>query len=303
MTKILVTGASGSIGSALLPVLDDAGVDVWTVDRRPLDRSQHTVADLEDPASVQSLVGFGPDSVVHLAGALGSDVDQLFRANVLGTVNLLEALAPGTSVVVAGSAAEYGSGHGVPLSESDPLRPVSPYGWSKVAQSTVATAISERRSHRLTLVRPFNVVSSTPPVATALGNMRRQLEAQHDGRQVAVETGRLDVVRDYVPIAFVATVLGAIAQDAESTGTFNICSGVGLELGGILEAMGSIFNVDIVAKPDPALVALPAASIVTGDPSLLLDRFGLSVKPTEHSIAMLALGFDEPSVRSPSSDV
>ena len=290
--KVLVTGASGAIGRVLTPVLDAAGIDVWTTDRLPLDRDQHIVTDLADPESVRSLADVAPDGVVHLAGILGSDIGQLFPANVLGTVNLLEALAPGTRVVVAGSAAEYGEGKGVPLAESDPLSPVNAYGWSKVAQTTISSVISDRRALQLTVVRPFNIINPQPPPTTALGNMRRQLIDAGSGRTASVVTGRLDVIRDYVPIDFVANVLATVVQDSESTGTFNACSGVGIELGSILQAMGRLRGVEIIVEPDPHLVSLPAASIVTGDPEKLANRFGLSVRPDAESIASLVLGID-----------
>lgn len=288
--KVLVTGASGAIGRALIPVLDQVGIDVWTTDRLPLDREQHIVVDLEDPESVTPLADIAPDGVVHLAGVLGGDISQLFPANVLGTINLLESMAPGTRVVVAGSAAEYGEGQGVPLSESDPLRPVNAYGWSKVAQTTISSVIAGRRSLQLTVVRPFNIISPQPPPTTALGNMRRQLVAAGDERNATVVTGRLDVVRDYVSIDFVATVLATAIQDAESVGTFNACSGVGVELGTILHAMGELIGVETIAEPDPHLVSLPAASIVTGNPEKLAARFGLGVQPDAKSIASLVLG-------------
>lgn len=291
--RVLVTGASGAIGTALLPHLDAAHLDVWTVDLRPLDRNQHLVVDLEDPGSVQSVGEMRPDAVVHLAGALGSDVDQLFRANVLGTVNLLSLLAQGTRVIVTGSAAEYGEGQGTPLAETDSLRPVNPYGWSKVAQTTIASAIAERRSLELTVVRPFNIVSADLPATTALGNMLRQVRGNGDASSAVIRTGRLDIVRDYVPLEFVAHVLSTLVHEPESTGTFNICSGVGIKLGDILGAMGKALSVEIVADPDPTLISLPAPSIVTGDPTRLADRFELTVRPTSKSIAALVLGLSQ----------
>ena len=288
----MVTGAAGMIGSALLETLDATDVEVWTTARQSLPRSQHIVADLEDPESAAGLAELEPQIVIHLAGSVGPGFDTLFTSNVLGTVSLLESLPGETRVVVAGSAAEYGIGDGNPLRESDPLHPVRPYGWAKVVQTTLARAIAARRFLRLTIVRPFNIVGPKLPTSTALGNIAHQLEERVDTAAPTVTAGRLDVIRDYVPLGFVASAFQRVALDPESPPIVNICSGIGIALGDVLLAMGEALNVTITEEIDPALAAIPAGPAVIGDPSVLRDRFELTVEMTPQMVAATALGLE-----------
>ncbi len=288
MTSILLTGAAGMIGSVVLRRLEANGASVWTTDLRPLDREQHITADLNDPSAVRSVVEPGFDAVIHLSGAVGGSLDGLFTSNVLGTTRLLDALPDGSRVVVAGSAAEYGAGEGDPISEGDPLRPVSPYGWAKAAQSSIASSIAADRGHRLTVVRPFNVVGPNLPSTTAVGNMRKQLIAADSGTEVVV--GRLDIVRDYVAVDFVASVFCDVAVDPDGPQVLNACSGVGILLHDVLDAMIAMLGIDVDVKSDPHLAGLSAASIVVGNPRIAIDRYGLETRPDAQEIARVALG-------------
>jgi nucleoside-diphosphate-sugar epimerase len=288
VTSVLLTGAAGMIGSAVLQELESSGVSVWTTDRRSLDRPQHLVADLNDPDAVARLTEIDYDAVVHLSGAVAGDPYDLFTSNVLGTVRLLDGLPHSSLIVMAGSAAEYGPGEGEPISESDPLRPISPYGWAKVAQSSVARSIAARRDHRLSIVRPFNVVAPDLPATTALGNMRRQLTAAEAGATLVV--GRLDIERDYVSARFVASVICAITSDAEPPEVANVCSGIGIQLGEILDAMIDLTDLSVSVVSDPHLATLPAPTSVIGDPLPVADRYGLEFRPDATSIAQTALG-------------
>ena len=189
---------------------------------------------------------------------------------------------------MAGSAAEYGSGDGAPISEGDPLNPVSAYGWAKTAQSAVASSIAAEQGHRLTVVRPFNVFGSRLPPTTALGNMRRQLTSATAGS--AIEVGRLDIVRDYVPVDFVASVFCEAAADPNGPSAINACSGVGVLLQDVLNEMIALLDLDIEVKLDPLLAGLSAASTVIGDPAVAIDRYGLEVRPDAHVVARVVLG-------------
>ena len=288
MTSILLTGAAGMIGSVVLRELESSGVSVWTTDRRSLDRPQHVVADLNDPNAVARLVETSYDAVIHLSGAVAGDPYDLFTSNALGSVRLLDGLPRGSRIVMAGSAAEYGEGEGKPISESHPLRPVSPYGWAKVAQSSVAQSIADRRDHQLTIVRPFNVVAPDLPATTALGNMRAQLAGTNTDGTISV--GRLDVVRDYVPVDFVASVFRVAAADPNGPPVLNACSGIGLRLHDVLDAMIEILGVDVAVAADPDLANLSAASIVVGDPAATVERYRIGIRPDASSIAAVALG-------------
>jgi nucleoside-diphosphate-sugar epimerase len=126
--------------------------------------------------------------------------------------------------------------------------------------------------------------------------MRRQLLAAA-GRERSVRCGRLDIVRDFVPLAdVVETVRRLLAQPvAEVSGrVIDVCSGVGIALGEILAAMAKRLDVDVRIVHDPDLAALPAPLRAVGDPAALLAAVGLAISPTPESLAGLLLE-DQPT--------
>lgn len=288
--RVLVTGADGLIGRALVPVLAAHGHETHTTSRRSSSTARHHVADLSVHRATQALVDLvAPDVIVHLAGGATAERHELYRANVLTTVNVAEAsalLGTRPHLIVAGSAAEYGDNGGEPLAETSPLRPVSAYGMAKVAATTLAESLAEAGEFSLTIARPFNVVSSLQPVTTALGNLRAQLFAQEGGVRV-VHCGRLDLTRDFVTLDFVTQALARIV-DGRHPGAYNICSGVGISVDSILVAMSQCLGVEVKLEPQAELLALPAAECVIGDPRRLAT-LGLACAPTAEALAGLCL--------------
>ena len=141
---------------------------------------------------------------------------------------------------------------------------------------------------RLCIVRPFNIVSPDLPSTFALGNMRVQLLAEK-GRHRVVRCGRLDVVRDFVPLGFVLEVLVRLLDLEKWPEILNVCSGVGIELESVLHAMADELDVDVSTVPVPELVAIPSASRIVGD-ATLLRALGLVCEPTARSLGCLLVG-------------
>jgi len=287
--RILLTGASGLIGAELFPRLSAAGYEVIPVSRTPASLPGHRRCDLADRRQADELMRSAPDAIIHLAGGQRAEPLALYRDNVLTTVHLLEAaadLATPPYCVVFGSAAEYGGGER-PVTESADLRPISDYGRAKVAQTALARAIAQQRSLPITVLRPFNVVSPRLPAGTALGNIRDQLRRQSGDRR-AVRCGRLDVVRDYVPVAAVAEAVMRLLA-TPTPGVFNVCSGKGLELSAIVNAMARRLGAELAIEVDPELAALPAPPAAIGDPAALRAAIGLVIEATPESVAAVVL--------------
>ena len=239
--SVLVTGSSGLIGRAVVARLNALAADVTGVSRRDMSRWV-LQADLTDRAAAAEIVQqVSPSSVVHLAGAATGRREDLHRANVVTTRNLLEAVAtrdPAPAVIVAGSSAEYGAPIADRVAEDHPTRPVTPYGRAKVQQSMVVQQIAAAAGLRYCIVRPFNIVSSELPDTVALGNIRRQLLAG-TGPKRTIQCGRLDVVRDFIPLEFVVDTVVRLLQLDNWPPILNVCSGVGIELAELVDRLGS----------------------------------------------------------------
>jgi nucleoside-diphosphate-sugar epimerase len=291
---VLITGAGGLIGQELLRRLMPETPQVVTAGRSEPSHAGHVRCDLSVPEEASALIeAVRPATIVHLAGGTSPDRHEVYRKNVLPAVYLLNAaarLAEPPYCIVMGSAAEYGEASAEqPVSESSSLRPVSDYGRAKLAQTTLAESICEPAGLPLTILRPFNVVSPHLPASTALGNMREQL-LRGEGRERAVECGRLDVVRDFVPISAVAETIRRLLMSPAPGEVINVCSGVGIELGSVLRALAERLEVAMRIIQKPELLAIPAAPRIVGDPSLLARTTGIRIEATAEGTAEILLG-------------
>jgi GDP-4-dehydro-6-deoxy-D-mannose reductase len=283
--RVLVTGATGLLGRALLERLADGPFETIGLARS----APHGIsADLREHEGAHAAAAVRPDAVVHLAGSAGGDETALERSNVTATANLIEVLSDARPyVVVAGSAAEYGEPPDGIIRDDSPTAPLTPYGRAKVRQTELAQRECERHGMPLTIARPFNVVARDLPQTTALGNFRHQLLAQ-SGSPRTLRCGRLDVVRDYVSATFVADALARLLELEEPPAVLNVCSGVGIELRAIVDVAAELLGTELELEQDPALAAIPAAERVVGDPSRLRS-LGLEYRPTARQLAGVLL--------------
>lgn len=136
---VLVTGATGLVGTRLLPRLVEAGIEVRALVRRgkPLPAGVTAVeGDLLDTASLSAAVA-GVDAIVHLAGLLRTqDAKQIWEVNLEGTRNLIDAAkanAPGARFILASTSLVYNADSPRPSLESDDVAPARDYPASKVA--------------------------------------------------------------------------------------------------------------------------------------------------------------------------
>lgn len=174
---VLVTGAAGFIGSALLRVL--AGGDtgqVTALDLREvpavqrLDHIAYEHGDIREPKLQEIILRVRPQTVVHLASvvAVGGDDRRDYEIDVLGTRNVLEAcLAAGVQhLIVTSSGAAYGyhADNPVPLQETDPLRGNDDFSYARnkrEVEEMLARWRSEHPGLRQTIFRPCTVLGPT----------------------------------------------------------------------------------------------------------------------------------------------
>jgi len=178
MTTILLTGATGLVGSRLLPRLAEAGFDCRALVRGDADLPTGTTAvrgDLADPESLQPAVA-GVDAVVHLAALFRTrDEDAIWRANRDGTRHLVDATrlhAPGARFVMASTGNVYDADALRPGREGDSCTPTAAYPASKL----VAEALVRDSGLAWSVLRlPFvygdgdGHLASMPTLATQFG--------------------------------------------------------------------------------------------------------------------------------------
>jgi UDP-glucose 4-epimerase len=269
MPHVLVTGAAGFIGSHLCDALLDAGHAVVGLDSfsphydralkqlnleaaRGRDGFSFLEADLTDPVLRDAVAE--ADVVFHLAARPGvrdswDDFGDYVHANIAGTKAVLDACAGrDVRLVYASSSSVYGNAERLPVDEGQPLRPISPYGASKVMTETLAHAYAA--SHGLPVVglRYFTVYG--PRQRPDMG-ISRFIEWAESGRELAVY-GDGQQLRDFTYVADAVAATQLAAERGRPGAAYNIASGRPLELLEVLGALGEILGDRLVLRHEEA---------------------------------------------------
>jgi GDP-4-dehydro-6-deoxy-D-mannose reductase len=253
--RVLVTGAGGLAGRALVRHLlaPEGDREVIAVYRKNLpassDRFTPVKLDLKDhERTLCRIREAAPDVVIHLAGQNHGSLAGLLESNVVATENLLDAactLQEPVRVLVTGSSAVYGYAGPGPIPESAPLRPVGPYGVSKVAAELLALSYHAVRQLPVAVVRPFNLVGPGQPEAYVCGKIVRQVAEIESGKREEISLADLTSRRDFVDVRDVAGACWSLAGVPEfgdrcAGKAFNVGSGKAHSVAGVIEMVRKI---------------------------------------------------------------
>ncbi|TFW15394.1 GDP-mannose 4,6-dehydratase [Duganella callida] len=267
--RALITGLSGFTGQYVARELRAAGYAIFgtTTPGHVVGEGEYAV-DLLDRAGLAAMIReVRPDVVVHLAAiafVAHGDVEQIYRVNVVGTRNLLEALAAAehkpSAVLLASSANIYGNTDAGVIAETVPAAPANDYAVSKLSMEYMARLWQDKLP--LIVVRPFNY--------TGVGQHENFLLPKivsHFRRAAAdIELGNLHVWRDFSDVRMVASCYRKLLAAPAAIGqTFNICSGHGYSLGEALEMMNRIAGYQINVRVNPAFVRANEVVRLVGD--------------------------------------
>jgi GDP-4-dehydro-6-deoxy-D-mannose reductase len=277
--KILVTGATGFVGAALIRSLEAEGraADVIAVSRRG-----PYVTDLRKREDAHAMIrDVRPAVLFHLGGLINStNLDDLYASNVASTQYLLEAIgthAPACRVVVPGSAAEYGRvpQEELPISEKRVPTPLVPYGLAKVWQ-TATTGYFASRGVSAVVARLFNLVGTGTPTRLSVGAFAEQLRLIREGEEEPLlVVGDLTPRRDFIDVADASAALIALAATTEATGIYNVCSGRSVSMAEVLDILVTESGLDVkIAVDDARLRHRAEIPDSVGDPARLQAATG-----------------------------
>ncbi len=270
--RVLVTGAAGFTGRHLCTLLRTAGYRVAGLVEQGEATPENFVADLVDPQQTGRVIAeFEPDLVVHLAAISfpgHADGARIYRTNVEGSYTLLDALAraarPPRHVLLPSTGTVYGRVESSALEESAALAPVSHYAVSKLAMEYVAGQF--QASLPITIVRPFNYTGPGQKEPFLVPKIVRHFA---DGAS-RIELGNVDVVRDFLDVRVVAEVYRRLLETPQAAGgTFNLCSGRGVSVRAIVQALEAVagrpmeihVNQEFVRAGEPARIVGSAARL------------------------------------------
>jgi len=258
---IVITGGSGFIGSHLCSSLCGEGQEAMIIDIAPPPlgaKAQFVRASVLDPARLQKLFA-GAEAVAHLAALIDvqssiADPFSDFQVNAQGTINVLEAArrAGVGKVVFASSAAVYGNPEEIPIRESHPTNPLSPYGASKLAAERYVLLYNRLYGMKNTVLRLFNVYgrgqSAFSPYS---GVITKFAAAISSGKQPTIY-GDGKQTRDFVHVDDAANAFLLAMESGGCDTPLNIGSGRETSILELLDAMCA------AAGKSPAPQFLPA---------------------------------------------
>jgi GDP-6-deoxy-D-talose 4-dehydrogenase len=289
MAKVLVTGADGFTGRYMAAALAAQGHEVHGLVYRLHGQSIPGVsalheAGLADAAAVLAVVRqLRPQRVAHLAAiafVAHGDAQTIYTTNLLGTRNLLEALAAAPmaleSVLLASSANIYGNGTEGVLDENTPAAPANDYAVSKLAMEYVARLYAERLP--IVVSRPFNYTG----VGQDESFLLPKIVAHVKRAAPTIELGNLHVARDFSDVRMVVQAYLRLLQTPAAIGqTFNVCSGKAHTLTEVLDLVREVSGRDFDVRVNPAFVRPNEVKVLLGTRAKLeacigaLDAFEL----------------------------
>lgn len=275
--RALITGLRGFTGYYMAQELTAAGYRVYGTVMPGEELGPDIMpVDLCDREAVARMVDeVQPDVVAHLAGiafVAHSNAELIYRVNVVGTRNLLEALANGkhrpTSVLLASSANIYGNAS-VPVIDENVLpSPANDYAVSKLAMEYMARLWMDKLP--ITIARPFNYTG----VGQAENFLLPKIVSHFRRNEKRIELGNLAIARDFSDVRMVARAYRRLMAVAPSGEAFNVCSGSSHSLANLIDMMSEIAGYHIDVHVNPAFVRANDVLTLSGSNSKLTAVIG-----------------------------
>lgn len=238
---VLVTGARGGFARAFIPKLEDSlRNDVLRVIRGAVQLPSEIVCNLSDKGAVEYLIRkTRPKIIYHFAGSFAGDFETDILVNAYSSKWIFDELIRSKldcRVVLMGSAAEYGlvSETANPVSENQPLKPVSIYGLTKVIQSQIAALYSSMHGVDAVVARVFNLAGEGLSPRLFYGRLLSLINSYKRGEIEKLSFGNLDAVRDYINFDDASTQIIAIANRGIQGEVYNVGSGVPVRIKDLL---------------------------------------------------------------------
>lgn len=305
---MLVTGGAGYIGSHACKALFEANYTPiafdnlaygheWAVKWGPLE-----VGDILDRSRLDEVLKqYQPIAILHFAafayvGESVTDPGKYYRNNVAGSLALIEAARDHNidKLVFSSTCATYGVPDRLPIKEETPLKPINPYGASKLMVERMLADFSAAHNLRYIALRYFNAAGADP------NNM---VGESHDpethliplifdaasGRRPEITVFGMDYetpdgtcIRDYIHVSDLADahVLALEALiEGEPSQTFNLGLGFGFSVLEVIEAVECVTGLHVPVRRGPRRPGDPA--VLVSDPTKAMDLLGWNPKFTE----------------------
>ena len=290
MTRALITGVTGFAGSHLAEYLlaEQSEVEIfgtyrWRSRTENIDglasRIRLVEADMRDSSSMlQILDEIRPDYVFHLAAqsfvpSSWTAPNETLTTNITGQTNLFEAirrLRLDPVVQIACSSEEYGlvRPDETPITEDNPLRPLSPYAVSKVGQDLLGYQYFQSYGLKVIRTRGFNHTGPRRGPVFVTSNFAKQIASIEAGLQEPViRVGNLDAVRDFTDVRDMVRAYWLAVLHGKPGEAYNIATGTGITIRQLLDRLLALSTAEVKVELDPDRLRPSDVEILIGDSS------------------------------------
>jgi GDP-4-dehydro-6-deoxy-D-mannose reductase len=288
--RALITGITGFAGSHLAeyllaeqPQVEVHGTRRW---RSRMENIQHlegkvhlVETDLADPTStLRTLERVQPDYIFHLAAQSFVPTSwvapsETMNLNLVGQINIFEAIRTlkiDPVVQIACSSEEYGLvlPDEVPIKETNPLRPLSPYAVSKVAQDYLGYQYFMSYGIKAIRTRGFNHTGPRRGEVFVSSNFCRQLARIEAGlNPPVIRVGNLDAVRDFTDVRDMVRAYWLAVTKGKPGEVYNIATGQGITIRAMLDKLLAMSKVQVTVEVDPDRLRPSDVEVLLGDSS------------------------------------
>ena len=269
--KVLITGITGFAGSHLADFIlnNIKGAKVFGIER-PRSRTDYIKhikdkitffdCDIRDASSVKRIIkAIKPDRIFHLAAQTfvptsWSAPQETLVTNIIGQLNIFEAIRDaGISplIQIAGSSEEYGlvREKDIPIKETCPLMPLSPYAVSKVGQDFLGYQYFKSYGLKVVRTRGFNHTGPRRGESFVCSNFAMQIARIEKGLQKKeMLVGNLKAVRDFTDVRDMVRGYWLSLAKGKPGEVYNICSGGGYSIKQVLDILLGLSNIKIKIK-------------------------------------------------------
>ena len=295
--KILITGVTGFVGSHLAEYclsldqqVEVIGTCRWRSRRENIEHLEDAInlyeCDLRDASSVKTLLAdIQPERIFHLAAqsyvpSSWNSPGETITTNVIGQLNIFEAMRETNStasIQIAGSSEEYGLVHPeeAPITEKNPLRPLSPYAVSKVAQDMLAYQYFQSYGLKVVRTRAFNHTGPRRGDVFVTSNFAKQIaEIEAGQRPPVIHVGDLNPKRDFTDVRDIVRAYWLSLEHCSLGEVYNVASGKAYRIKEVLKILLDNSGQDIEVVEDPERLRPSDVPLLLGDNSRFCKATG-----------------------------
>lgn len=295
MKKALITGITGFAGSHLAELLLKENFEVYGT-TRPRSRTDNIDsiknqlnlcdADMMDSHNLYSvIVKIKPAYIFHLAAqsfvqTSWASPATTMEMNILGSVHLFEAIRRAEIdpvIQIACSSEEYGLvyPHEIPIKETNPLRPQSPYAVSKVAMDYLGYQYHQSYKMKIIRTRGFNHTGPRRGEVFVTSSFAKQIaEIEKGKKEPLIEVGNLEAKRDWTDVRDMVRAYLLAVQKGEPGEVYNLCSQKAIKVKDMLDLLLKFSKVKVEIKQDSARLRPSDVPILLGDAGKFMAKTG-----------------------------